>query len=184
MTLIEIIIVIAMVGLLLSLGVSVLTDWFEDNLTKITSQLSGTIRYVYDESAVKNQTYRLKIDLNSQTFSVEAAAGPIKVEKNEAKHSEEAEASPEKESFAAVSSYLLAPIQLPEGIRIKDVYVTHENKKIDAGVTAIYFFPNGWVEKAVINLTDEKEEHFYSLETHSLTGKTTIRNEYLDYVHP
>jgi len=194
MTLIEIIVVIALVGLLLSLGVTVLTDWFDDNLSKTASELSGTIKYAYNESAIKNRIYRLKIDFTTQTISIEAASEEVKIdnaleeESVENKDSsqdfppaEDASNPAKKENFASASTYLLKPIHLPDGIKIKDVYVEHAGKKIDNGMTAIYFFPNGWVEKAIINLCDEKEEIFYSIEIHSFTGKSTIRHEYLDY---
>lgn len=191
MTLIEIIVVIALVGLLLSLGVTVLTDWFEDNLSKTASELAGTIKYTYNESAIKNKIYRLKIDFSQQTIAIEASADDQKVDTSlEEKSSEEKSSTtlespetepPKKESFSDVGSYLLKPIRLPEGIKIKDVYVEHVGKKIEKGLTAIYFFPNGWVEKAIINLCDEKEEIFYSIEVHSFTGKATIRRQYLDY---
>ena len=84
-------------------------------------------------------------------------------------------------TFSGVGSYLLKPIKLPDSIRIEDIYISHLGKKVESGKTAIYFFPNGWVEKAVINLSDEKGENFYSLETFPSTGKTKIRTEYLDY---
>ncbi len=98
MTLIEIIVVIALVGLLLSLGVSVLTDWFEDNLSKTASELSGTIRYTYNESAIKNRPYRLKIDFGSQTISVEASSEDVKIET-------ELEASSENEKLSNTHRY-------------------------------------------------------------------------------
>ena len=201
-TLIEIIVVIAIVLLLLSLGIGVLTDWFEAELSKTASELAGTIQYVYNEAAIKNKYYRLKIDFSNQSFSVEASPNAFKIENspegvsapssenltpNEASShpQENPEQAPSKqEGFSQVSSYLLKPIRLPEGIRIKDVSIAHANKKIENGVAAIYFFPNGWVEKAIINLCDDKEENFYSLEIHSLTGKTTIRNGYFDDANP
>ncbi|MBL7684431.1 MAG: prepilin-type N-terminal cleavage/methylation domain-containing protein [Deltaproteobacteria bacterium] len=206
MTLIEILITVAIIGLIMGLAVGIFNDT-SSKLSDLATQLSGTIKYVYNEAAVKNQYYRMLIDLNDQSFSVEASSEPFKIgnneegtadledeklkplsEKNEpapadsAPPTEEASgAPPAPGTFSSVSSYLLKPIKLPDSIRIKDVYVKHSEKRVESGKTAIYFFPNGWVEKAVINLSDEKGESFYSVETFPMTGKTKIRSEYFDY---
>ena len=206
MTLIEIIITVAIIGLIMGLSVGVFRDNTEAALSDTADHLVGTIKYVYNEAAIKNQYYRLVINFEDQTFSVESSPEPFKIsatqegtpeeDKSTAASikevgadlksgaSEEATATsapPQGGGFSGTSSYLLKPVKLPEGIRIKDVYVAHLDKKVEGGKTAIYFFPNGWVEKAVINLSDEKGESFYSLETFPSTGKTKIRTEYLDY---
>ena len=200
MTLIEIIITVAIIALMVGLSVGVFQDWADAKLSETASQLSGTVRYVYNEAAIKNQYYRLVIDMSDQSFSVEASPEPFKIaateegtsppeaegsedtpvapEGSEEEGSSEGKPPPAGGGFSSVVSYLLKPIKLPEGIRIKDVWVSHMGKKVEGGKTAVYFFPNGWVEKAVINMTDEKEEIFYSLETFPASGKTKIRTEY------
>lgn len=199
LSLIEILIVVAIIGLIMGISVGYMGDWTDSKLSETSSKLAGTIKYVYNEAAVKNQYYRLLIDLNAQTFSVEASSDPFKIGRGEEGMestgegegiaSPKSEATPEPEGaeppkaaggFSATGSYLLKPIKLPEGIRIKDVFVAHAQNKIENGRTAIYFFPNGWVEKAVINLSDDKGEAFYSLETNPSTGKTKIRTEYFE----
>ncbi len=208
MTLIEIIITVAIIGLIMGLSVGVFRDSSDAALSDTADRLMGTIKYVYNEAAIKNQYYRLIIDFEDQSFSVEASSEPFKisataqgtpeVEKGasadikgvgedlkgnslEESPPEEPKSPPPGGSFSSTSSYLLKPIKLPEGIRVKDVYIAHLDKKVEGGKTALYFFPNGWVEKAVINLSDEKGENFYSLETFPSTGKAKIRTEYFEY---
>lgn len=207
-TLVEILIVVAIIALIMGVSVGYLGDWTDAKLSETSGKLAGTIKYVYNEAAVKNQYYRLLIDLDAQSFSVEASGEPFKIGRgeegtepteegaaapsssNKEAAANEGEGSPPSASpegppagggFSAVGTLLLKPIKLPEGIRIKDVYVAHAGKKIESGRTAVYFFPNGWVEKAVINLSDEKGETFYSLETNPSTGKTKIRTEYFEF---
>lgn len=206
MTLIEIIITVAIIGLIMGLSVGVFRDYSDAALSETADRLMGTIKYVYNEAAIKNQYYRLVINFEDQTFSVESSPDPFKISATQEGTPEEdktaaasikevgagigeepseaespAATPPPGGTFSGTASYLLKPVKLPDGIRIKDVYVAHLDKKVEAGKTAIYFFPNGWVEKAVINLTDEKGENNYSLETFPSTGKTKIRTEYLDY---
>lgn len=208
MTLIEIIITVAIIGLIMGLSLGIFRDYDEAALEETADRLVGTIKYVYNEAAIKNQYYRLVINFEDQSFAVEASSEPFKIsatqegvpetnqstaanieevgaslENDKAEEEETAEepSLPSEAKFSGTSSYLLKPIQLPSGIRIKDVFVAHLDKKVEAGKTSIYFFPNGWVEKAVINLTDEGGDNFYSIETFSNTGKAKIRTEYLDY---
>src|SRR5262245_39984422 len=79
LTLIEILITVAIIGLIMGLSVGLFQDWFETALSEAAGKLAGTIRYVYNESAVKNQYYRMVIDLNEQTFSVESSTEPFKI---------------------------------------------------------------------------------------------------------
>jgi len=200
-TLIEIMVTVAVIALIMGLTAFTLQDLFGEKISNTADQLSGTIKYVYNEAAVKNQYYRLLIDFSAHTFSVESAEDPFKIvatpegtpeepsagaEQKTAPNTEaNAPAEPE-EGAAAVSfnqetNFLLKPIEIPSSVRIKDVYVEHYGKKVESGKVAIYFFPNGWVEKAVINLTDEKEENFYSIEVFPATGRSKIRSEYFEY---
>ncbi len=206
-TLIEIIVTVAVIGLIMGLTAFTLQDLFGEKTSTTADQLSGTIKYVYNEAAVKNQYYRLLIDFGAHTFSVESSEEPFKIvatpegtpgslerppaekkspepnpEQNPSANAEDtAEAGGSEATFNQETNFLLKPVQIPDSVRIKDVYVEHYGKKVESGKVAIYFFPNGWVEKAVINLSDEKEESFYSLEVFPATGRTKIRSEYFEY---
>ncbi len=211
-TLIEILVVMVIIASVMGLAVSMFSNTAADALEETASQLSGTIRYVYNEAAVQNKYYRLVVDLGGvgsegQSFSVEVSDQPFKIVSSEegepdaslsdtppepsedslspeeepnSEEVQKTENSPSSQGFAQVSTYLLKPLQISKKIKIKDVTVAHQKTKIEQGKTAIYFFPNGWVEKAVINLSDEKEEQFYSLETFSASGRTKIRTKYFD----
>ncbi len=202
-TLIEIMVTVAVIALIMGLTAFTLQDLFGEKISTTADQLSGTIKYVYNEAAVKNQYYRLLIDFGARTFSVESAEDPFKIvatpdgtpddpsvgsepKASTAPNTDANAPEPEPEGAAQVSfnqetNFLLKPIEIPSGVRIKDVYVEHYGKKVESGKVAIYFFPNGWVEKAVINLTDEKEESFYSIEVFPATGRSKIRSEYFEY---
>lgn len=86
---------------------------------------------------------------------------------------------PREAKFGQVDSFLLKPSKLPESIFIKDIQVEHRSMPVDSGKESIYFFPNGYVEKAVINLKDDKDELNYSLETNPLSGTVRIEDHYV-----
>jgi hypothetical protein len=56
--------------------------------------------------------------------------------------------------------------------------VEHKEGEVDGGKEFIYFFPNGYVESAVINLKDEDDEINYSLKTFPVSGRVSIENFY------
>ena len=81
-------------------------------------------------------------------------------------------------AFSPAESYLLKPTRLPDPIFFKDVMSEHQPIPVEAGQSTINFFPNGYVEHAIINLRDEKDETHYSIETNPITGQVKIENEY------
>lgn len=87
----------------------------------------------------------------------------------------------EEPKFSQVESYLLKATSLPERIFFKDVSSEHEPNPVESGQASIYFFPNGYVEHAVINFKDEEDELNYSLETNPVIGTVKIENEYKNF---
>ena len=81
-------------------------------------------------------------------------------------------------TFTQVESSLLKPTRLPETVFFKDIMTEHQPVPAEAGQATLNFFPNGYVEHAIINLRDEKDEVHYSLETNPITGQVKIENEY------
>lgn len=81
-------------------------------------------------------------------------------------------------TFSQVESFLLKPTKLPDPVYFKDVITEHNPVPQEGGEATINFFPNGYVEHAIINLRDEDDEVHYSLETNPITGQVKIENEY------
>ncbi len=86
-----------------------------------------------------------------------------------------------KPVFSQVEAYLLKPTKLPDPVFFKDVMTEHHPLPVEGGEATIAFFPNGYVERAVINLRDEDDEVHYSLETNPITGQVKITNEYRSF---
>jgi type II secretory pathway pseudopilin PulG len=61
-----------------------------------------------------------------------------------------------------------------KGIKFKEVWVQHLDKGQTKGRVAIYFWPTGSAEKAVIELTDGSET--FSVLVHGLTGRVELRD--------
>jgi general secretion pathway protein H len=193
MTLIEIMIVVAIIGGMMALGVSMLFPGNDQKVREQATRLAATIKFIYNEAAIKNRYYRLVLDMDHQAYSVESSGEPFKVNVEDqsstqtispkvpvASANPDATSPPEGGFTPEEGQLMIRPTDFPQGVKFKDVFVMHEKDRQSQGKVFVYFFPNGWAERAVINLSDDNEEHFYSLEVNPLTGKTHIRNEYYE----
>jgi prepilin-type N-terminal cleavage/methylation domain-containing protein len=202
-TLFELIVAIAIVGLIMGVTVTQMDRFLELDMKKTSNKLASTIRYLYNKSATEGMYIRLVLNLNEQTYWVEATTDPTKVsadmdseeesEEEEGGETVAAEGEVEGEEttetkdlkikypkprFGQVDSFLLKPTKLPDSVFFKDVFVEHYPSAVEGGKAAIYFFPNGYVEYAIINLRNEDDDYYYSIETNPISGKVRIENEY------
>lgn len=207
-TLFELIVAIAIVGLVMGVVVGQMDQYLELNMKKASNRLGSTIRYLYNKSATDGIYIRLVLNIDERSYWVEATHDPVKVSKvgeemetggkekakeegeegleTEGGEEEAAKAEPKerpkikypKPSFGQVDSFLLKPTVLPDSVFFKDVFVEHRQGVVEGGKVAIYFFPNGYVEYAIINLRNEDDDYYYSIKTNPVSGTVSIDNEY------
>ncbi|HPB50398.1 MAG TPA: type II secretion system protein [Myxococcota bacterium] len=84
-----------------------------------------------------------------------------------------------KRRRARVRDDLLKKTALPNGITFKRVMTSHQDEPTEEGTAEIYFFPSGYVEKALVFI--ERGEDVYTIETVPLKGIGVIHKEELDY---
>ena len=200
LTLFEIIVAMALVGLIMGLTIGGMGRLLEWDMKKASNRLVSTMRYLYNKSATEGMFIRLVLDLDEHVYWVEATMDPFVVSRGEGglgaaeESKEETETKtlkgaweeegevqklkPRKAKFGQVDSFLLKPTKLPSSVFFKDVYVEHRPAPVEAGKVSIFFFPNGYVEEAVINLRDEDDEVHYSLTTNPISGRVQIESRY------
>ena len=204
-TLIEIVVSMAVIGLVLGVVISRMDSVLSLEMKSATNRLAATMRYLYNKAATEGLYIKLVLDMEENAYWVEATTDPFVIsagEEMEAKiaaadkrkdEEEEGEEEgeeaaldegevpklkPHKPVFTQVDSYLLKPTKLPGTVFFKDVYVEHNRHVTEGGQESIYFFPNGYVEHAVINFRDEDDETNYSLETNPISGRVSIESQY------
>lgn len=67
-------------------------------------------------------------------------------------------------------------VALGRGVRIVRLITSHEVDPVEEGENALYFFPGGQTEHAVLQLSDGGDT-LYSIEIHPLTGRATLHTE-------
>ena len=84
---------------------------------------------------------------------------------------------PKRARFAAFKEAALKPVTLPKTVKFRSVYTPRQTDPVTAGRAYVYFFPLGQTEPAIIVLSDEAGESFYSLVVHPITGRVRLYAE-------
>lgn len=197
-TLLELLIALAIIGLILSLVVGRVGKLLEREMKQSASRFASTLRYLYNKSVSEGVTLRLVLDIEESRYWVEGTTETFTLTREEEEErktengkqrtetetengepTEEAPSiQPKEATFSPQESYLLKPVSLPKGVYFKDVYAEHQIERLDKGRAFIYFFPRGYVERSVIHLRDAKDEVHYTLEVNPITGRVKIERGY------
>lgn len=191
-TLLEILAALALVGLVVGLGVGQMSRMTGRNMRIEARKLASNIRYLYVKSATDNKAMRLVFDFEARKYWAEETsdlfalkskremANEAEADKDEKKSDEEEEAGtkPQEAEFSIATSKLLKEQELPRGVFFKDIYAEHQIEATAEGVAYIHFFPQGYVERSIINLRDKEDELHYSLEVNPINGMVKIDNTY------
>ena len=79
LTLIEVVVVLALVGVLLLAAVPSMRAVTGVDLKSASRELAASLRYVYDEASVRNVVMRVAYDLDNRTWWVEAADSDVRI---------------------------------------------------------------------------------------------------------
>jgi prepilin-type N-terminal cleavage/methylation domain-containing protein len=74
----------------------------------------------------------------------------------------------------ASSKGWIRALKTDKGVKFKQLWVQHKDDSVTSGQVAIYFFPNGSSEKAVVEITDGSD--VFSVLVFGLTGRVELRD--------
>src|SRR5262249_46972572 len=217
-TLIEIMVVLAIVSLFLTGVIVSARSLAKTDLRSTSSQMASGIRYLFDRARSTGKYYRLVIDLDAGRYWAEVSddkflmlrekerttrrgRGPDEEEekRKEEEKQKQVEATQTATSetadlfddrgnlklgqpkavFKSFKDTTLKPVDIKKGVRIADIYTPRQRDAYTEGRAYLYFFPQGFGERAVIHLSDGKDS-FYSLIVHPLTGRVQVQGGYVD----
>jgi general secretion pathway protein H len=202
-TLIELLVAIALAGLLtggMVLGMGAIS---QSRLKRSASMIGGAIRVAYNYANSTAKPARLVFDFDTRTVTLEQGEGAMLLHRGEkgggavaaTEAEQEANAAAEqiaqgprapRTSFQRVNPPGLANDADPEGktlsagIRFRHIEVEHEDEPVDSGRAYLYFWPGGQTERAAIQLmigadpTAAREGDIITLKVAPLTGKVEI----------
>ncbi|MBN4049479.1 type II secretion system protein [bacterium AH-315-N03] len=205
MTLIEVMIVLVIVAIAatgISYSLSALT---RANLRSGCITLNAAARYAYGRSISQNATVRLVFNFETDQMSFEEAHGRVvlaRLDDETRNRLEDGEDVAAVDPWAAARARLASTLRpsfgaspfrpisgrryesqaLASGVRIVRLTVPHEPEPLESGEGAIYFFPGGQTEHAVVWLADDSDR-VYSVEIHPLTGRGRVYNYAYEVEH-
>jgi type II secretory pathway pseudopilin PulG len=230
MTILEVVIVIALIGLVSYLGVGAIRWLRGANAVETTVEMAAVMRRTSQLAQTSGELYRVVFDLGAsdkdpQSYRVEVCSGgPAALSKvpEPPEQSEEAKkravedakqrlstmapqgALPtgggEDEGRAEEMALALAgqlgarrmctvsvelfgdpdgkgavrPVLTERGARIRQVWVQHLEEPVSHGLVAVYFFPSGSAEKAILEVGDGRNT--FTLLVYGLTGRVEVRD--------
>jgi general secretion pathway protein H len=157
-TLVEIIVVVALISLFMVFSVPLFGNVGTSSLNSSARRLSGTIKYLFNESALSGLEYRLTYDLDQGTYRARIleADGSL------------VESEDQGRQAALKGTVRFEAVQLPGRGKFSMGQVT---SRID---------PSGWIEETIIHLVDGKGDKL-TLRVMPLTGATEIFNGYREF---
>lgn len=192
-TLIEMLVVLALAVLVIGLGLSSMGNLTSTQLRTQTNRLAAAIRHTYSRAVAHGLHMRMVLDMDADSYFVEASDQPIFLPATKRKEAEDPDAPTEEEVEQAKEDAdldvgetpkfrlkraqyqedgVIAKVTMEKGIGLDGVLTSGQTDEFRTGKAYIHFFPNGFVEPAIIHITDG-EEGFLTLVVDPLTGKVT-----------
>ena len=184
MTLVEIMIVIAIIGMVVVAGVSRLGG--SGRVMKQEVRKMAVLgKDLHQRARLLQKTYRLVISMSEESghqYWVESSADKVKLISEDKRKELEKLTRLQREGlvktygFELDSQILKGPRKLPDPLKFKSVEYSQKAAVNKQGKTYIHFFPQGLVEEAAIHLTGGKTLN-WTLTYHPVTGKPSIRSK-------
>ncbi|HEY1098566.1 MAG TPA: prepilin-type N-terminal cleavage/methylation domain-containing protein [Myxococcota bacterium] len=206
-TLLEIGIALVLIGLMMAVAVPSLNAVAGTRLKEQTNLMAGAIRDTYARTALIGRSTRLVLDMEGGAWWVEETDGVARVKslKESAdrdgkvkldtidKRIDDIEADTtdvnEQQKLALYTGPAFKPVEgdwgqpqkLPSGLRFKSVWIEHLDERVTGGSAALFFYPGGFTEEAMITLTDDEGDgsggRVLTVVVSALTGEVYVEED-------
>ncbi len=186
-TLVELMIVVAIVGLLGAMVVPAVESITGADARKAAGELAGAMRYMFDTAALRHATCRLALDLDRRSWRAECAPGPTGASADPAREREEAarlaarfpdEQDPEmrrllaRTAFGRFEDRLVKERELPGKAGFGPIHLEGQRDAVEQGVAYVHFFPGGQAQRAWVPVVDGSNR--YTVVVEPFTGRARV----------
>jgi general secretion pathway protein H len=213
LTLIEIIIVIAIMALFVGVAIAGSAQLPSARLRRSTTMIASAVKVAYTRATATSRDLRLVMDLDQKKIWLEESDAPMLVQSKD--KSAAAGADPinqaelaaieegsrimkgppiPKPRFHPIEAYGFGDVEsgkggksLQRGITFRSVKTTHDDTARTSGRAYVYFWPGGRTERAAIQLRvgdSEEDSSTLTLLLSPLTGKVTVKGGPAELVVP
>ena len=213
MTLIEVLIVMALIALILSAVVIGSGQMSSSRLRHSSTMITGAVRVGFSRASASSKTVRLVMDFTENEIWLEEGDQPHLVQSKDTTGTGGAEAATaaEQQALAESGRILKGPTaprtsfkeidpmgmvasapgkghkKLERGIRFRLVHTAHDDEPRTEGRAYLYFWPGGQTERAAIQLKvgeGDDETNTVTLLVAPLTGKVTVKDGAVELPQP
>lgn len=196
MTLIELVVVMAIIAIMFIVGAVGIAAIRGADVDATASVIAGAMTYMSSIAVHENKTYRLVLDMDQKRYWAERVdtddpCARFLPDEVDAGLSDEAAVEPEGEDgvargpgYSRVEADLLKG-RFEPGTNVTAILTAHHDQVQSEGRAAIYFYPNGYAERALVWIGAGSEDSptgwaaEVTVELHSL-GRVTRHGEPLD----
>lgn len=202
MTLIELVVVLAIIAIMFIVGAVGISAIRGADVDATASVVAGAMTYVSSLAVHENKTYRLVLDMDQKAYWVEhvdtedpcARFLPDDVDVGLDPEGEPAPTPREQEGDEELAEPAVAFSQtrgdllkgrFEPGTNVAAILTSHHDQVQEGGRAAVYFYPNGYAERALIwigGVSSDKEgawDREVTVELHSL-GRVSHHGDPLD----
>ena len=189
MTLMEVVVVIAVVGFIAVAMTAAIGGIFGARLDAGANKLSGMARYAYSRALLTGKVHRLVVDLEAGTYRLEEVEDKKDCSVLNFRADEEKKETIDEDDPVALMAALAGTSikdakvrteKLDAGVQFTGIFTRHNSNVVEEGSESIHFFPDGTAEKAFVWLTDDNE--VFTVEITALQGTGVVHDEELDAV--
>ncbi len=157
-TLVELVVVMVLISLFMVFSIPLFSNIGTSSLGTSARRLSGTIKYLFNESAMSGLEYRLVYDLDQGLYRAQILEA----------NGEQVDAPDQGREAALKDDVRFMDLQLPG------------RGKFTMGQITTRIHPSGWVEETIIHLDDGAGE-MLTLRVSPLTGTTEVFDGYREF---
>ena len=200
MTLLEIGIALAIVGLMVLVAVPSIEAYAGVRAREEAGRVAGAIRYMYGFSALSGKVCRIVFDFDERAWWTECTEGRFTVEREKeksrdgakvdedavrkARDKHKAKVEPrdegeamrqkieQKAEFSEFKDDEMSKRKLPDGANLA-VWTAHQRERYTKGQALLYFFPQGNTERAHIYVSSDHGD-VYTLVVSPLNGRVRV----------
>ena len=183
-TLIEMLVVVALAGLLGAVALPAISNVFRVQIDTALRHLAYLAKETYNSTMLTGRIHRIVYDLKENQYWVESAPAGTLMHTEASREKEEDRIRRSKKEIPK-SPFEMDPtvtpkkVTLPRGVKFEDIKTEEFKEPIKEGLAYTHFFPRGVTERTIVHLKDSAD-HKISLIFSVLTGKTRLVREYVE----
>ncbi len=185
-SLIELLVVVALIGMISLFALPSVTNYFKLSLNSSTREIASVVKEAYNSTVMTGRVHRLVYDVTGSSFWVERGPPQVLLDTRETKEAEArrkrysraGDEPPPGPVFTLDKSVTRKKVSLPRGVTFEDVMTEQVREPIKEGIAYTHFFPHGPTEQTIVHLQDEANHHI-SLIISPLIGRTRLVERYI-----